>query len=50
MVQFPAGALWSVLGQGSLFDIGSVYPSANWVLSINKAVLRSLAIKCNMGN
>ena len=45
MVKFPAGALWSVLGQDSLFHIGSVYPPAKWVPSINKAVLRALAIK-----
>ena len=39
LVQFPAGALWSVLGQDSLFHIASVYPAAKWVPSINKAVL-----------
>ena len=40
MVQFPARALWSALGQDSLFHIASVYPAAKWVPSINKAVLR----------
>ena len=40
LVQFAAGALWSVLGQDSLFHIASVYPAAKWVPSINKAVLR----------
>ena len=28
MVQFPARALWSALGQDSLFHIASVYPAA----------------------
>ena len=41
LVQFSAGALWSVLGQDSLFHIASVYPAAKWVPSINKAVLRA---------
>ena len=41
MVQFPAGALWPVLGQDSLFHIASVYPPAKWVPSINKTVLRA---------
>ena len=27
LVQFPAGALWSVRGQDSLFHIASVYPA-----------------------
>ena len=44
LVQFPAGALWSVLGQDSLFHIASVYPAAKWVPSINKAVLRACAL------
>ena len=46
MVQFPSGALWSVLGQDSLFHIASVYPAAKWVPSINKAVLRACAAIC----
>ena len=37
-------ALWSVLGQDSLFHIASVYPAAKWVPSINKAVLRACAL------
>ena len=44
LVQFPAGALWSVLGQDSLFHIASVYPAAKWVPSINKAVLRACVL------
>ena len=44
LVQFPAGALWSVLGRDSLFHIASVYPAAKWVPSINKAVLRVCAL------
>ena len=44
LVQFPAGALWSVLEQDSLFHIASVYPAAKWVPSINKAVLRACAL------
>ena len=44
LVQLPAGALWSVLGQDSLFHIDSVYPAAKWVPSINKAVLRACAL------
>ena len=44
LVQFPARALWSVLGQDSLFHIASVYPAAKWVPSINKAVLRACAL------
>ena len=44
MVQFPAGALWSVLGQDSLFHIASVYPAAKWVPSINKAMLRACVL------
>ena len=44
LVQFPAGALWSVLRQDSLFHIASVYPAAKWVPSINKAVLRTCAL------
>ena len=39
LVQLPAGALWSVFGQDSLFHIASVYPAAKWVPSINKAEL-----------
>ena len=31
LVQFPARALWSVIGQDSLFHIASVFPAANWV-------------------
>ena len=34
LVRFPAGALWSVLGQDSLFHIASVCPAAKWVPSI----------------
>ena len=41
LVQFPAGALWSVLGQDSLFHIASVHPAEKWVPSINRAVLRA---------
>ena len=44
LVQFPAGALGSVLGQDSLFHIAAVYPAAKWVLSINKVVLRACAL------
>ena len=44
LVQFPAGALWSVLGQDNLFHIASVYPARKWVPSINKAVLRACAL------
>ena len=44
LLQFPARALWSVLGQDSLFHIASVYPAAKWVPSINKAVLRACAL------
>ena len=44
LVQFPAGALWSVLGQDSLFHMASVYPAAKWVPSINKAGLRACAL------
>ena len=44
LVRFPAGALWSVLGQDSLFHIASVYPAAKWVPSINEAVLRACAL------
>ena len=44
LVQFPTWALWSVLGQDSLFHIASVYPVAKWVPSINKAVLRACAL------
>ena len=44
LVLFPAGALWSVLGQDSLFHIASVYLAAKWVPSINKAVLRACAL------
>ena len=40
----PMRALWSVLGQDSLFHIASVYPAAKWVPSINKAVLRACAL------
>ena len=43
-LQFPSGALWSVLGQDSLFHIASVYPAANWVPSIKKAVLRACVL------
>ena len=39
LVQFPAEALLSVLGQDSLFHIASVYPTAKWVPSINKQCL-----------
>ena len=44
LVQFPAGALWSVLGQDSLFHTASVYPASKWVPSINKAVIRACAL------
>ena len=44
LVQFPAGALWSVLGQDSLYHTVSVYPAVKWVPSINKAVLRACAL------
>ena len=44
LVRFLAGALWSVLGQDSLFHIASVYPAAKWVPSTNKAVLRACAL------
>ena len=44
LVQFPVGALWSVLRQDSLFHIASVYPAAKWIPSINKAVLRACAL------
>ena len=44
LVQFPAGALSSVLWQDSLFHIASVYPAAKWVPSINRAVLRACAL------
>ena len=33
-----------VLGQDSLFHIASVHPAEKWVPSINKAVLRVLAL------
>ena len=33
-----------VLGQNTLFDIASVYPTAKWVPSIYKAVLRVCAL------
>ena len=44
LVQFPAGALWFVLGQDSLFHIASVYPAAKWEPSMHKAVLRVCAL------
>ena len=44
LVRFPAGALWSVLGQDNLFHTASVYPAAKWVPSINKAVLKTCAL------
>ena len=50
LVQFLAGALWSVLGQDSLFHIASVHPAEKWVPSINKAVLKVCALfaaKCS---
>ena len=40
----PGRAVWSVLGQDSLFHIASVYPAAKWVPSINKAVLRACTL------
>ena len=43
LVQFPAGALQSVLRQDSLFHIASVHPAEKWVPSIDKAVLRACA-------
>ena len=42
--KFPTGALWSVLGQDSLFHIASVYPAVKWVPSIDKAVPRACAL------
>ena len=52
LVQFPAGTLWSVLGQDSLFHIASVYPAAKWVPSINKAVryMMPVALKYPQGD
>ena len=50
LVQFPAGALWPVLGQDSLFHIASVYPAAKWVPSINKAVFRACALYAASGS
>ena len=44
LVQFPTGALWSVLGQDGLFLIASVYPAVKWVPTINEAVLRACAL------
>ena len=44
LVQFPAGALWSVLGQDGLFHIASVYPATEWVPSINETVLRACVL------
>ena len=44
LVQFLAGALWSVLRQDSLFHIASVHPAEKWVPSINKAVIRACAL------
>ena len=45
LVRFPATSdTLVVLGQDSLFHIASVYPSAKWVPSINKAVLRVCAL------
>ena len=44
LVQFLAGALESVLGQGSLFHIASVYLAIKWVPSINTTVLRASAL------
>ena len=39
LVQFPAEALWSVLGQDSLFHIASIVDqAAKWVPSINTAI------------
>ena len=39
LVQQPAGALWSGLGQDSLFHIVSVYPAANWQLALIRQCL-----------
>ena len=44
LVQFPAGALWSVLGPNSFFHIALSIPAAKWVSSIAKAVLRACAL------
>ena len=44
LVQFPAWALWSVLGQDSLFHIASVNLAEKWVPSINKEVLTACAL------
>ena len=44
LVQFPAGGLWSVLGQDSSSHTASVYPAVEWVPSMNKAVLRACAL------
>ena len=44
MPLFPAGALWSVLGQDSLFHIAQSTQLQNGYLSINKAVLRACAL------
>ena len=43
LVQFPARALF-VCPWASLFHIASVYPSAKWVPSINKAMHRACAL------
>ena len=45
LVQFPAGALWSVLGQDSLFHIASVHPAEKRVPSIDKSLC---AICCEL--
>ena len=39
LVQFPAWALWSVLGQDSLFNIASVYAAAKWVPALIRQCL-----------
>ena len=44
MVQFAAGAIWSVLGQENVFHIASVNPAEKWVPSLNKAVPRACAL------
>ena len=44
LVQLPVGALWSVLRQDNFSHIDSVYPAAQWVPSINNAVLRACAL------
>ena len=44
LVQLPAGALWSVLGQESLLHIASVHPAEKCGPCIDKAVIRACAL------